>query len=87
MIPNPLLDRMEVITIAGYITDEKLHIARDYLEKSTRETCGIKPEQVCIKETSLVASHLFQTHLSVELCAYFLVSIFESSEQTLVCQC
>lgn len=82
MIPNPLLDRMEVIAIAGYITDEKLHIARDYLEKSTRETCGIKPEQVCIKETSLVASHLFQTHLSVEFCAYFSVPIFEISEQT-----
>ena len=46
MIPNPLLDRMEVIAIAGYITDEKMHIARDYLEKSTREACGIKPEQV-----------------------------------------
>lgn len=48
MIPNPLLDRMEVIAIAGYITDEKMHIARDYLEKTTREACGIKPEQVLI---------------------------------------
>lgn len=37
---------MEVISIAGYITDEKMHIARDYLEKATREACGIKPEQV-----------------------------------------
>ena len=46
MIPNPLLDRMGVVAIAGYITDEKMHIARDYLEKSTREACGIKPEQV-----------------------------------------
>lgn len=46
MIPNPLLDRMEVISIAGYITDEKMHIARDYLEKATREACGVKPEQV-----------------------------------------
>lgn len=45
-IPNPLLDRMEIISIAGYITDEKMHIARDYLEKNTREACGIKPEQV-----------------------------------------
>ena len=45
-IPSPLLDRMEVIAIAGYITDEKMHIARDYLEKSTREACGIKPEEV-----------------------------------------
>lgn len=48
MIPNPLLDRMEVVAIAGYITDEKMHIARDYLEKTTREACGIKPEQVFI---------------------------------------
>ena len=46
MIPNPLLDRMEVISIAGYITDEKVHIARDYLEKTARGDCGIKPEQV-----------------------------------------
>jgi ATP-dependent Lon protease len=47
-IPNPLLDRMEVISIAGYITDEKMRIARDYLEKTTREACGIELEQVLI---------------------------------------
>jgi ATP-dependent Lon protease len=46
MIPSPLLDRMEIIAIAGYITDEKMHIARDYLEKNTRDASGIKPEQV-----------------------------------------
>ncbi|KAI6684589.1 hypothetical protein NL676_030502 [Syzygium grande] len=55
MIPNPLLDRMEVIAIAGYITDEKVHIARDYLEKSTREACGIKPEQVEVTDAALLA--------------------------------
>lgn len=48
MIPTPLLDRMEVVSIAGYITDEKIHIAREYLEKTTREACGIEPEQVLI---------------------------------------
>uniref|UniRef100_A0A7N0VK99 Lon protease homolog, mitochondrial n=1 Tax=Kalanchoe fedtschenkoi TaxID=63787 RepID=A0A7N0VK99_KALFE len=55
MIPNPLLDRMEVISIAGYITDEKMHIARDYLEKATRESCGIKPEQVEVTHDALLA--------------------------------
>jgi hypothetical protein len=45
-IPDPLLDRMEVIRLVGYITDEKMHIARDYLEKSAREGSGVKPEQV-----------------------------------------
>uniref|UniRef100_A0A5B7ADI8 Lon protease homolog, mitochondrial n=1 Tax=Davidia involucrata TaxID=16924 RepID=A0A5B7ADI8_DAVIN len=54
-IPNPLLDRMEIIAIAGYITDEKMHIARDYLEKTTREACGIKPEQVEVTDASLLA--------------------------------
>ena len=42
---------MEVVAIAGYITDEKMHIARDYLEKTTREACGIKPKQVFIFAT------------------------------------
>jgi ATP-dependent Lon protease len=56
MIPNPLLDRMEVVTIAGYIADEKMHIARDYLEKTTREACGIKPEQVFFFSTRLQGS-------------------------------
>ena len=51
MIPNPLLDRMEVISIAGYITDEKVHIARDYLEKNARGDCGIKPEQVSLSSS------------------------------------
>lgn len=55
MIPNPLLDRMEVVTIAGYIADEKMHIARDYLEKTTREACGIKPEQVEVTDAALLA--------------------------------
>ncbi|KAJ6974180.1 hypothetical protein NC653_030303 [Populus alba x Populus x berolinensis] len=54
-IPNPLLDRMEVVSIAGYITDEKVHIARDYLEKATREACGIKPEQVEVTDAALLA--------------------------------
>ncbi|KAF7006582.1 hypothetical protein CFC21_021617 [Triticum aestivum] len=54
-IPNPLLDRMEIISIAGYITDEKMHIARDYLEKNTREACGIKPEQVEVTDAALLA--------------------------------
>nr|XP_043624876.1 lon protease homolog 1, mitochondrial-like [Erigeron canadensis] len=54
-IPNPLLDRMEIIPLAGYITDEKMHIARDYLEKSTRAACGIKPEQVDVTEAALLS--------------------------------
>ena len=46
MIPGPLLDRMEVIDLSGYVTDEKMHIARDYLVKKTCRDCGIKPDML-----------------------------------------
>ncbi|CAA7015895.1 unnamed protein product [Microthlaspi erraticum] len=52
-IPGPLLDRMEVIKIAGYLTDEKMHIARHHLEKTTCRDCGIKPEQVDASDAAL----------------------------------
>ncbi|KAL1211769.1 putative lon protease protein 4, chloroplastic/mitochondrial [Cardamine amara subsp. amara] len=54
-IPRPLLDRMEVITLSGYITDEKKHIARDYLEKTARRDCGVKPEQVDVSDAALLS--------------------------------
>ncbi|XP_030958010.1 lon protease homolog, mitochondrial-like isoform X1 [Quercus lobata] len=53
-IPKDFLYRMELISIAGYVTDEKMHIARDYLEKSTREACGIKPEEVEVTDAALL---------------------------------
>ncbi|CAA7015897.1 unnamed protein product [Microthlaspi erraticum] len=49
----PLLDRMEVISIAGYVTDEKMHIARHSLVKKTCRDCGIKPEQVDVSDAAL----------------------------------
>ncbi|CAH8353309.1 unnamed protein product [Eruca vesicaria subsp. sativa] len=54
-IPKPLLDRMEVISLAGYITDEKLHIARDFLVKNTCRDCGIEPEQVDLSDSALLS--------------------------------
>ncbi|KAJ0244434.1 Lon protease 4 [Hirschfeldia incana] len=51
--PEPLLDRMEVINISGYITDDKIHIARDHLLKTTCMECGIKPEQVVVSDAAL----------------------------------
>ncbi|OMP10938.1 hypothetical protein COLO4_04161 [Corchorus olitorius] len=53
--PKSLRDRMEVIAITGYSTDEKMHIARDYLEKTAQEACGVKPEQVEVTDAALLA--------------------------------
>jgi ATP-dependent Lon protease len=45
-IPGPLQDRMEVIQLAGYTTDEKLHIARRYLVPRQIEANGLRPSQI-----------------------------------------
>jgi ATP-dependent Lon protease len=52
-IPAPLLDRMEVITIAGYTPEEKIAIARQYLVPKQTEEHGLTPEQAEIDDGAL----------------------------------
>jgi ATP-dependent Lon protease len=44
-MPQPLLDRMEIIRIAGYTEDEKLEITRRHLIPQVREDHGLKAEE------------------------------------------
>jgi ATP-dependent Lon protease len=48
-----LLDRMEVISLAGYTEDEKLHIARRYLVPRQVEEHGLRPGQVEFADEAL----------------------------------
>jgi ATP-dependent Lon protease len=48
-----LLDRMEVITLAGYTEEEKVHIAKMYLLPRQRDEHGLKPEQIQITDKAL----------------------------------
>ena len=41
-IPRPLLDRMEIIEVSGYITEEKCEIAKRHLIPKEIEACGLK---------------------------------------------
>eukprot|EP01119_Soliformovum_irregulare_P013014 TRINITY_DN342_c0_g1_i4.p1 TRINITY_DN342_c0_g1~~TRINITY_DN342_c0_g1_i4.p1 ORF type:complete len:524 (-),score=179.60 TRINITY_DN342_c0_g1_i4:19-1590(-) len=59
-IPGPLIDRMEVIKVAGYITDEKIHIANDYLIPTARDESGLKKAQVKIDQSAV--KHLIQDY-------------------------
>ena len=45
-IPRPLLDRMEMIELSGYVTDEKVAIADKYLAPQAKEMSGLKEVDV-----------------------------------------
>jgi ATP-dependent Lon protease len=48
-----LLDRMEIISLAGYTEEEKVNIARQYLIPRQLEEHGLSPAQVTIEEGAL----------------------------------
>ena len=54
-IPQPLLDRMEVLRLPGYTEEEKLHIATDHLVPRVLSNHGLKRSQVEFKDAALRA--------------------------------
>lgn len=48
-IPRPLLDRMEIIELSGYVSDEKMAIAERYLAPAARELTGLKEVDVALQ--------------------------------------
>jgi ATP-dependent Lon protease len=52
-IPRPLLDRMEVIQVSGYILDEKLEIARRHLIGKQLKEHGLRKGQVVLSKKVL----------------------------------
>jgi len=54
-IPLALRDRMEVIQLSGYTTDEKLHIARRYLVPRQLTENGLKRSQAAFSDAALRA--------------------------------
>ncbi len=52
-MPQPLLDRMEIIRIAGYTEDEKVEIAKRHLVAKQAEANGLKPEEWSLSEDAI----------------------------------
>lgn len=52
-IPGPLLDRMELIEVSGYITEEKVEIARKHLVPKELEANGMKKTDIKIPKETL----------------------------------
>ncbi|KAJ1952250.1 ATP-dependent Lon protease pim1, partial [Linderina pennispora] len=54
-IPGPLLDRMEVIRLSGYLADEKRAIAQKYLAPQAKEAAGLEGANVQITDEAVDA--------------------------------
>ncbi len=52
-MPQPLLDRMEVIRIAGYTEDEKLEIVKRHLLEKQKKAAGLRKDEIKISDTTL----------------------------------
>ncbi len=60
-IPAPLLDRMEVIRLAGYTEDEKLNIAKGHLIEKQMGRNGLKPNELTIDDSAIIATIRYYT--------------------------
>ena len=52
-IPEPLRDRMEILHLPGYVEEEKVDIARQYLIPRQIEEHGLKPDQMSLNDEAL----------------------------------
>src|SRR5699024_7899603 len=56
VIPKPLLDRMEVISLSGYTELEKFHIAKDHLLPKQMKNHGLLKKHLQIKDEAIATA-------------------------------
>ncbi|WMI81626.1 endopeptidase La [Anaerotignum sp. MB30-C6] len=54
-IPRPLLDRMEVISLGSYTSQEKLHIAKEHLIRKQRQRNGLTLTQIKFRDDAIAS--------------------------------
>ncbi|MBQ2210204.1 MAG: LON peptidase substrate-binding domain-containing protein, partial [Prevotella sp.] len=52
-IPRPLLDRMEIIEVSGYITEEKFEIAKRHLIPKEKENTGLNDKKLAFTKPAI----------------------------------
>ena len=52
-IPRPLLDRMEIIEVSGYITEEKFEIAKRHLIPKEKENTGLNDKKLTFNKAAI----------------------------------
>eukprot|EP00111_Clytia_hemisphaerica_P002961 TCONS_00008413-protein len=53
-IPGPLRDRMEMINVSGYVEDEKMGIAKQYLIPQAQQNAGMDDQMIDLSEDSVL---------------------------------
>lgn len=53
-IPRPLMDRLEIIEITSYTSNEKIHIAKSYLVPKQLEKHGLKAKQIKFSDRAVL---------------------------------
>ena len=53
-LPQPLLDRMEIIELSGYTEDEKMQIAKRHLIKQAMKDNGVKSSEISFKDSAIL---------------------------------
>ncbi len=61
-IPRPLLDRMELIEVNGYITEEKIEIAKRHLIPRVKENCGIGEGNINVRFTPKALEYIIENY-------------------------
>lgn len=59
-IPRPLLDRMELINVSGYITEEKVEIAKRHLVPRELENTGLNKYEPKVKFSKSALEHIIE---------------------------
>ena len=63
-IPRPLQDRMEIITLPGYIESEKLSIATQFLVPKQREANGLTEQHIAFSDAAILEMIRYYTRES-----------------------
>lgn len=61
-IPRPLLDRMEIIEVSGYITEEKIEIAKRHLVPREQKNTGLYEYEPKIKFSKSALEHIIEQY-------------------------
>ena len=89
-IPEPIRNRLEIITIDGYSLNEKLHIAQEYILPKTLKEIGVQAKLISFSDKTLqtlIEDYTFESgvrqleRLIMEVCRKYIVSKFTSKQE------